>query len=187
MPTLPLDAINLARQLADVAKEEDKTLVGAAEKTIEDRVDAAETHNLKLPMFLHEGELADALRVVTLLASGRNPFVSERLDRLRSDQQSEVLRALAVVVSAIASRHEPERSDSIDQARSETSEVIEPLVDQTDPASKRPLDLYLKRVEKQAILEALAETNYNQTEAARLLGITFRALRYRIENLGIET
>jgi two-component system response regulator PilR (NtrC family) len=48
------------------------------------------------------------------------------------------------------------------------------------------LDDYINRVEKQAILEALAKTAFNRTAAARLLGVTFRSLRYRIERLGIE-
>ena len=48
------------------------------------------------------------------------------------------------------------------------------------------LDDHLNRIEKQAILDALAKTGFNRTAAARLLGITFRSLRYRIERLGIE-
>ncbi|MBS0330960.1 MAG: hypothetical protein JSR30_14000, partial [Proteobacteria bacterium] len=34
--------------------------------------------------------------------------------------------------------------------------------------------------------EALEQTRYNKTAAARLLGVTFRSLRYRLERLGIE-
>lgn len=48
------------------------------------------------------------------------------------------------------------------------------------------LDDYLNRLERQAILEALQKTGQNRTAAARLLGITFRSLRYRLERLGIE-
>ncbi len=48
------------------------------------------------------------------------------------------------------------------------------------------LDDYINRVEKTAILEALNKTSFNRTAAARLLGVTFRSLRYRIERLGIE-
>jgi two-component system response regulator PilR (NtrC family) len=52
--------------------------------------------------------------------------------------------------------------------------------------SATPLPEYLERIEKGAILEALEKTRYNRTAAARLLGITFRALRYRMERLGIK-
>ena len=48
------------------------------------------------------------------------------------------------------------------------------------------LDDHMNRVEKQLILDALAKTGFNRTAAARLLGVTFRSLRYRIERLGIE-
>jgi len=52
--------------------------------------------------------------------------------------------------------------------------------------SGRPLPEQLDAVERQAILDALEQTHYNRTAAARLLGITFRALRYRMERLGIK-
>jgi len=48
------------------------------------------------------------------------------------------------------------------------------------------LDDYLSRIERGAIEEALAKTNQNKTAAAKLLGITFRALRYKLEKLGID-
>ena len=54
------------------------------------------------------------------------------------------------------------------------------------PGGKWPLQDYLDRVEREAILEALDLTRFNRTAAARLLGITFRALRYRMERLGIN-
>ena len=50
---------------------------------------------------------------------------------------------------------------------------------------KYPLTDYLDRVEREAILEALGQTHFNRTAAARILGVTFRALRYRMERLGI--
>jgi len=49
-----------------------------------------------------------------------------------------------------------------------------------------PLQERLDAVEKKAILAALEQTRYNRTAAAKLLGITFRALRYRMERLGIK-
>ncbi len=48
------------------------------------------------------------------------------------------------------------------------------------------LDDYINRLERQAILDALSKTNFNRTAAARLLGVSFRSLRYRIDRLGIE-
>jgi two-component system response regulator PilR (NtrC family) len=54
-----------------------------------------------------------------------------------------------------------------------------------DGALGAPLPEYLDRVEREAILEALARTQFNRTAAAKLLGITFRTLRYRMQRLGI--
>jgi two-component system, NtrC family, response regulator PilR len=44
----------------------------------------------------------------------------------------------------------------------------------------------LEHVEREAILRALEQTRHNKTAAAKLLGMSFRALRYRIKKLGIE-
>jgi two-component system response regulator PilR (NtrC family) len=44
----------------------------------------------------------------------------------------------------------------------------------------------LESIEREAILKALEKTRYNKTAAAKLLGMSFRALRYRIKKLGIE-
>jgi two-component system response regulator PilR (NtrC family) len=52
--------------------------------------------------------------------------------------------------------------------------------------SPYPLQDYLDRLEKLAIEQALEKTRYNKTAAARLLGVTFRSLRYRLQRLGIE-
>jgi len=49
-----------------------------------------------------------------------------------------------------------------------------------------PLPDYLDRVEREAITQALVRTGYNRTAAAKLLGVTFRALRYRMQRLDIR-
>jgi two-component system response regulator PilR (NtrC family) len=49
-----------------------------------------------------------------------------------------------------------------------------------------PLDTYMDTIEKEAQLKALEQTRYNKTAAAKLLGISFRALRYRLKKLGLE-
>jgi two-component system response regulator PilR (NtrC family) len=53
-------------------------------------------------------------------------------------------------------------------------------------SGKYPLPDYLDRIEKQALLEALQQTRFNRTAAAKLLGLTFRTMRYRMERLGIK-
>jgi two-component system, NtrC family, response regulator PilR len=45
---------------------------------------------------------------------------------------------------------------------------------------------HLEEIERDAIVKALEQTRYNKTAAAKALGMSFRALRYRIKKLGIE-
>jgi two-component system response regulator PilR (NtrC family) len=52
--------------------------------------------------------------------------------------------------------------------------------------SDAPLGTQLEEIERDAIIKALEQTRYNKTAAAKALGMTFRALRYRIKKLGIE-
>ncbi len=58
--------------------------------------------------------------------------------------------------------------------------------DDSGVAVSQGLDPYLDTREREAILRALEQTRYNKTQAAKLLGISFRALRYRLKKLGIE-
>jgi two-component system response regulator PilR (NtrC family) len=55
-----------------------------------------------------------------------------------------------------------------------------------NPKLGAPLGDHLEDVERDAIVKALEQTRYNKTAAARVLGMSFRALRYRIKKLGIE-
>ena len=45
---------------------------------------------------------------------------------------------------------------------------------------------YLENIERQTIEKALEATRWNKTAAAKRLGISFRALRYRLKKLGME-
>ena len=54
------------------------------------------------------------------------------------------------------------------------------------PALSGRLGDQVEDVQRQAIVEALQKTRYNKTAAAKLLGLSFRQLRYRIKKLGIE-
>jgi two-component system response regulator PilR (NtrC family) len=71
------------------------------------------------------------------------------------------------------------------QLREETQPAAADLT-QPDFVGQGSLEEYLEEVERGAIEQALIKTNRNKTAAAKLLGITFRALRYKLEKLGIE-
>jgi two-component system response regulator PilR (NtrC family) len=53
-------------------------------------------------------------------------------------------------------------------------------------SNNMPLDAYMDNIEKDVLIKALEQTRYNKTAAAKQLGITFRALRYRLKKLGLE-
>ena len=54
------------------------------------------------------------------------------------------------------------------------------------PDNGQALPEFLEAMERAAIQNALERSRHNKTEAARLLGISFRQLRYRIDKLGLE-
>ncbi len=57
-----------------------------------------------------------------------------------------------------------------------------------DPSKSAQFGLpeYLEDIEKRAIIQALAKSNNNKTAAAKLLGVSFRTLRYRLAKLGLS-
>lgn len=57
---------------------------------------------------------------------------------------------------------------------------------ETACSGAKPLQEYLDDLERQVILDALQKTRFNRTAAARILGVTFRSLRYRMERLGLN-
>ncbi|MCB1959095.1 MAG: sigma-54-dependent Fis family transcriptional regulator [Rhodocyclaceae bacterium] len=71
--------------------------------------------------------------------------------------------------------------------------ALEPILGQEPPtansreeATRSGLQDYLDGLERQAIVDALEQTEGNRTAAARLLKVTFRSLRYRMERLGMK-
>jgi two-component system response regulator PilR (NtrC family) len=52
--------------------------------------------------------------------------------------------------------------------------------------STSALPSFIEEIERNAIQQALQEHRYNKTKTAAALGITFRALRYKLKKLGIE-
>ncbi|MBX3725695.1 MAG: sigma-54-dependent Fis family transcriptional regulator [Xanthomonadales bacterium] len=55
-----------------------------------------------------------------------------------------------------------------------------------EPGRDAPLEDYIEQLERDRIMKALEANRYNKTKTAQALGITFRALRYRLKKLGIE-
>ncbi|HMT38312.1 MAG: sigma-54-dependent Fis family transcriptional regulator [Xanthomonadales bacterium] len=53
-------------------------------------------------------------------------------------------------------------------------------------SSTSALPSFIEEIERKAIEQALVDNRYNKTKAAAQLGITFRALRYKLKKLGID-
>ncbi|HEY9120771.1 MAG TPA: sigma-54 dependent transcriptional regulator [Marinobacter sp.] len=73
--------------------------------------------------------------------------------------------------------------------RSDASSTANATAEQeslTLPEGEIDLENYLESIERQAIEKALEATRWNKTAAAKRLGISFRALRYRLKKLGME-
>jgi two-component system, NtrC family, response regulator PilR len=71
------------------------------------------------------------------------------------------------------------------QSRSAEAATAQPAA-ASAPVGSGSLEDYIDKLEREAIMKALHETRYNKTAAARKLGITFRALRYKLKKLGID-
>ena len=70
-----------------------------------------------------------------------------------------------------------------------TGSVMKPPARQSSPllpATGMDLEQYLLNQERNYIRQALERCNWNMTEAAKLLGMTFRSIRYRVAKLNIE-
>ncbi len=92
----------------------------------------------------------------------------------------------------------PQTNVGVDQSSGSLSEAVrnptgssEKLNSTSGPGEVKlgageTLDSYLEKIERTAIVEALEATRWNKTAAAKKLGITFRALRYKLKKLGLE-
>jgi len=97
-------------------------------------------------------------------------------------------RAIALSASGLIDVYDlqlrtPSPTTTSDPAGSTVAALAAAVVDvDASPA----LGDQLEHMEREAIIKALEQTRYNKTAAAKLLGISFRALRYRVKKLGIE-
>ena len=68
-------------------------------------------------------------------------------------------------------------------------DVPEPMTERSEPAPRAPipsdLQAYLDQQEREILVKALRETNFNRTATAARLGLSLRQIRYRIERLNI--
>lgn len=69
----------------------------------------------------------------------------------------------------------------------QTSEYISEKTLNTHKLPAEGLELYLEKIEKEILLNALNLTHWNRTLAAKKLGMSFRSLRYRLKKFELDT
>ena len=71
------------------------------------------------------------------------------------------------------------------QASAAAASLDPSLIDPRESASSA-LPSFIEEIERKAIEQALQDNRFNKTRTAAQLGITFRALRYKLKKLGID-
>ena len=96
------------------------------------------------------------------------------------------VRELENILERVLALNDGQAIKAEDLQLAPVAEEMDVLTPPAEGNTKWPLQEYLDRIERAAIEEALEKTRYNKTAAAKMLGITFRALRYRLERLDME-
>lgn len=93
-------------------------------------------------------------------------------------------------VRAIGSQSVPPPVQAVGKSTDTQRDLEQGLLQQIDISvpDEPPSDLeaYMQDMERQILLKALEESGNNKTKAAEALGISFRAMRYKLKKLGID-
>src|SRR5215831_4658844 len=185
------------RKVGSTAEEPvDVRIISATHKKLPSLVDAGEFRQ-DLFYRLHVIELAmPSLREMREDIPGIAGAILGKLSRTNAKLDSEAVAALEsypfpgnvrelenILERGLSLAADPQKITAEDLHLTPPPEEVDTALPTGD---KWPLQDYLDRVERAAINEALEKTRYNRTAAAKLLGITFRAMRYRMERLGIK-
>lgn len=114
---------------------------------------------------------------------------TEALEKLKNYSFPGNIRELENIIERAMTMCELDTINASDIGVLEDTEVTDSIqkndIEKTN-AESIELDSYLVDLEKEVILDALEQTKWNRTAAAKKLGISLRALRYRLEKLGIS-
>ena len=110
----------------------------------------------------------------------------ESLDALNKYSFPGNVRELENILERAMTLHE-NNEITLDDLQLPNNNITEESPEEDEESLKQTLlDPTLLQKEKEVIQQALEKTKYNKTAAAKLLGISFRALRYRIKKLGMD-
>jgi two-component system response regulator PilR (NtrC family) len=140
------------------------------------------------PLRERSEDIPDLAEVILRRLSRRMGTEAPKLDRSALD----TLRSYAFPGNVRELENVLERALTLAIGDVISAEHIRLRTDNRAPGDASPvpaghaLGTQLEDIERDAIVKALEKTRYNKTAAAKLLGMSFRALRYRVKKLGIE-
>jgi len=117
---------------------------------------------------------AEAFSIIRTIARGDDPYSEGPNSRNRPENNPETIKALCIALAELIDSRNPGARPVLNQNKSDPAPDL-------DKFRARPLGDYLNNLERDAILRALEHTNFNKTQAAELLGLTFRQLRYKLD------
>jgi len=96
-------------------------------------------------------------------------------------------RALTLCDDNIIHAEHLQLPDQVSNSTSNENNEIVRKFDEPEFNTRNSLEEHLVEIEKKEILKALESTHWNRTAAAKKLGMSFRALRYRLKKLGLDS
>jgi two-component system response regulator PilR (NtrC family) len=153
--------------LSQFAKRMNKPVVGMEEAVIDRLLSHSWPGNVR--------ELENTIERAVALSSGERISLADIPPTLLASGAKTSVRALS-----------PSSPETSSPRQSQTAPSAPPIGSTVLPADGIDLERYLLDVERNYILQALDRCNWNLTESAKLLNMTFRSMRYRVSKLGIE-
>ncbi|MBL8522010.1 MAG: sigma-54-dependent Fis family transcriptional regulator [Betaproteobacteria bacterium] len=191
------------RKLGDTAEQAvDFRIISATHQNLHDKVAAGEFRQdlfyrlnvieLKMPSLREIPEdIPDmAMQILSRLGrpggSGAPVLADDALRALAAYDYPGNVRELENILERAVALCESDVIREADLYLTDTKPAANGLPATAPGERKLPLHEYLDQIEREQIIKALEQTRFNKTAAAKLLGITFRSLRYRLDRLGIE-
>lgn len=117
-------------------------------------------------------------------------LTSQALDALKTYSFPGNVRELENILERAVALSEGDTIEAADlqlpRIRSEDDDGSDPAPSADADPKRVGLTEYIDSLEREALIKTLEECRYNKTAAAKKLGITFRAMRYRLKKLGID-
>jgi two-component system response regulator PilR (NtrC family) len=195
---LPLHAQNLLQEALRENRENIR-VIGSTHQDLKKQLDQdcfdasfyyqINTHSLHMPALRNMRDdipnIARHLLIKIVWPAEQVPMLSAcALTKLKSCHFGGNVGELESVLERAYALHQPEIIQA-DHLTVKENHVFTPSSIDAE-AVEMPLPDYLEHVEKHAILKALNKTQQNKTAAAKLLGVSFRTLRYRLSKLGLS-